>query len=104
MLCLDEPFCNTIRDEEGDRLDFASALIAALLANKPLDVFKIDENLSFAAFKGLPLWLLPGDLGGVVDSSGSIDGLGFETEMPLNSNESPAFLGDRIIDVETDLA
>ena len=40
----------------GDSVeDLASALTAALLANKPLEVFKIEENLSFAAFNGLPL-------------------------------------------------
>jgi hypothetical protein len=33
---------------------FASALTAALLANKPLEVLRMDENLSFAAFNGLP--------------------------------------------------
>ena len=39
----------------GDNVDLASALTAALLANRPLEVFRIEENLSFAAFNGLPL-------------------------------------------------
>ncbi len=61
----DPPFTSHLTDGGDRAADFASALIAALLANKPRDVFRIEENLSFAALRGLPRWLLEGDLGGV---------------------------------------
>jgi hypothetical protein len=93
-----------MREEMGDNADdLASALTAALLAKRPLDVFKIDENLSLAAFSGLPLELLKGDFGGVVDSSDPVEGFGLETEIVLFSGDSPAFFGDLRTEVETDL-
>ena len=67
----------------------------------------MEENLSLAAFNGLPRKLLLGDLGGVVELSSSfewIEGFGLETAMGfLWSMESSGFLGDRNTDVETDL-
>ena len=83
-------------------MDFASALTAALLANKPREVFKMDENLSFAAFSGLPR-LREGDFGGVVDPSATTEGVGFETDTILFSMGSPAFFGDLRTEVDTDL-
>jgi len=81
---VDGPACMPSLAVDGDmRLAFPSALRAALLASKPLEVFRMDESLFFTCLRGLSRRLREGDFGGLSSTPSSATGfrVGFETEI-----------------------
>ena len=63
MDSVDWAVCTASVAVEGEENVFPSALIAALLARNPLELFKMEENLFLTCFKGLSRPNREGDLG-----------------------------------------
>jgi hypothetical protein len=77
---------------EGDcsNDDLLSALSAAPLAIKPLELFNRDDSLFLTCLSGLSRKLRVGDLGGEAkSSSATLASAGFETEMVFFNGLSP---------------
>ncbi len=108
----DGPKCSPSFVVEGEsNEDFPSALIAALLARRPLELFKMEDSLFLTCFNGLSLKFRDGDLEMGVDvlsSSETVAKVGFETDMPFlwlrRSSASSAATADGKKGTEADFA
>ena len=91
--------------EDGESIDdFPSALIAALLANNPLELFKIDESLLLTCFRGLSRNSRDGESDGVWGRSAAETADNPEADFDFVSEGSVAAPGRMVgnVDVDTD--